>query len=232
MASKRKDKISERDVTGLKYFDQLAPLLARLHEVGCERDRARNRELHFDQYCMLILLYLFNPIIDSLRGLQQASELEKVQKKLGCSRAALGSLSEATTVFDPARLQEIIAELGQQVQPLNRDPRFRDVPGTLTAVDGTLLSALPKMMQASCLKQQTGSGLVKWRLHTHFEVDRYVPARMDVTPDGGGEHDERAVLEPHAGTGPHVCDGSRLRQVRAVQPDHGIGQQLRLPRAR
>jgi IS4 transposase len=45
------------------------------------------------------------------------------------------------------------------------------------------------------LKSQTGSGLVKWRLHTHFEVDRYVPTRIDVTRDGGGECDERAVLE-------------------------------------
>ena len=50
-------------------------------------------------------------------------------------------------------------------------------------------------MQASVLKRAKGSGLVKWRLHTHFEVDRYVPSRIDVTPDGGGEHDERAVLE-------------------------------------
>jgi len=44
-------------------------------------------------------------------------------------------------------------------------------------------------------KATTGSGLVKWRLHTHFEVERYVPTRIEVTPDGGGEHDERAVLE-------------------------------------
>jgi hypothetical protein len=66
---------------------------------------------------------------------------------------------------------------------------------TLTLVDGTLISALPKLMQASWLKSQTGSGLVKWRLHTHFEVDRYVPTRIDVTRDGGGELDERAVLE-------------------------------------
>ena len=58
-----------------------------------------------------------------------------------------------------------------------------------------LLSVLPKLMQASFLKRRTGSGLVKWRLHTHFEVDRYVPTRIDVTPNGGGEHDERAVLE-------------------------------------
>jgi len=195
MAGQRNDPITERDITGLKYFDQLAPLLARLHDAGCARDRAGNRRLHYDQYCLLILLFLFNPIVTSLRGLQQAGELAKVQRKLGCARASLGSLSEATTVFDPQRLQEIIHELGQQLQPLGRDPRLRDIPGALTAVDGTLLSALPKIMQASCLKAQTGSGLVKWRLHTHFEVDRHVPTRIDVTPDGGGDHDERAVME-------------------------------------
>ena len=62
-------------------------------------------------------------------------------------------------------------------------------------VDGSLISALPKLMEASWRTSQTGNGLVKWRLHTHFEVDRYVPTRIDVTPDGGGEHHERAVLE-------------------------------------
>ena len=36
--------------------------------------------------------------------------------------------------------------------------------------------------------------MVKWRLHTHFEVLRGIPARIDVTPDGGGDFDERAVL--------------------------------------
>jgi Transposase DDE domain len=45
------------------------------------------------------------------------------------------------------------------------------------------------------LKATTGHGSIKWRLHTHFEVDRYVPARIDVTRDGGGDCDERAVLE-------------------------------------
>lgn len=194
MARKKKDKIESKDITGLKYFDKLAPLLERLHDEGCERDTAGNRELHFDQYCLLILLYLFNPVVTSLRGMQQASELEKVQKKLGCPRASLGSLSEAASVFDAERLKEIIVELGEQLQPLGRDARLQDIDQTLTLVDGTLQSALPRLMQASWLKSQTGSGLVKWRLHTHFEVDRYVPTRIDVTPDGGGEHDERAVL--------------------------------------
>jgi len=181
-----KPKFNESDITGLKYFDKLAPLLERLHEDACERDKAGNRELHFDQYCLLILLYLFNPVVTSLRGIQQASELDKVQKKLGCQRAALGSLSEAATVFDAERLKEIIAELGAELKPLARDARLQDIDQTLVLVDGSLIAALPSIMEASWRKQNKGSGLVKWRLHTHFEVDRYVPTRIDVTPDDGG----------------------------------------------
>jgi len=189
------EKIQEKDITGLKYFDRLAPLLERLHDEGCARDKAGNRILHYDQFVMLILLYFFNPAVTSLRAIQQASELQKVQRKLGCRRASLGSLSEAASVFDADRLLTIIGELGQQLQPLGRDKRLKDIDLTLTLVDGTLLAALPRMMEASWRKKNDGSGLVKWRLHTHFEVDRYVPSRIDVTPDGGGELDERAVLE-------------------------------------
>jgi hypothetical protein len=185
----------ESDIVGLKYFDQLQPLLQRLRDDGCTRDRAGNRELHYDQYCLLVLLYLFNPTCSSLRAIQQASELQNVQKRLGCGRASLGSLSEAATVFDPARLIEIIQELGGQVQPLTKDPQLKELRQTLTLVDATLITAMPRIMAASVMKRQTGSGTVKWRLHTHFEVDRHQPSRIDVTRDGGGDNDERAVLE-------------------------------------
>jgi hypothetical protein len=193
-SNSRKPKIKSSDITGLKYFDQLAPLLQRLHKEGCERDTAGNRKLHYDQYCMLILLYLFNPIVTSLRGIQQASELKKVQKKLGCARASLGSLSEATSVFDADGLKEIIGELGEQLKPLQQDKRLSDIKQTITLVDGSLLCALPSMMEASWRKANDENGMVKWRLHTHFEILRGVPTRVDVTPNGGGEHDERAVL--------------------------------------
>ena len=193
--SQSSKKIQAKDIIGLKYFDQLAPLLQRLHDDGCQRDQANNRTLHYDQYCMLMLLYLFNPIVTSLRGIQQASELKKVQHKLGCARASLGSLSEATSVFEAERLQEIIAELGDQLRPLAQDSRLSDIQQTITLVDGSLLAALPKIMEASWRKANTGSGMVKWRLHAHFEILRGIPTRIDVTPNGGGEHDERAVLE-------------------------------------
>ncbi len=89
------------------------------------------------------------------------------------------------------------------MQPLAQDKRLQDIQQTITLVDGSLLAALPKIMEASWRKASTGSGMVKWRLHTHFEVLRGVPTRIDVTPNGGGEYDERAVLQA-------VIEGDRL----------------------
>lgn len=187
--------LTDQNIVGLQYFDRLIPLLERLHNDECERDTAGNRKLHYDQYCLMVLLFLFNPICSSLRALQQASELKSVQKKLGCQRSALGSLSEASTIFKPERLIEIIQELGGQLTPRPaKDRRLANLPGTLTLVDATLISAMPRIMTASVMKQQGDSGMIKWRLHTHFEVDRHVPSRIDVTRDGGGDDDERAVL--------------------------------------
>lgn len=89
-----------------------------VHSVGIERDKAGHRKLFYDHYAALLLRYFFNPILTSLRSIQHASELKKVQRVLGCSRAALGSLSEAAQVFDADVLQGVIAELVEQVKPL------------------------------------------------------------------------------------------------------------------
>ena len=202
MAGKKRTEVREKDITGLKYFDKLQPLLARLHEVGCDRDRADNRKLHMDQYCMLVLLYLFNPICSSLRALQQASELKKVQRKLGCARASLGSLSEATDVFEPERLLEIISELAEKVKPIRNVGRGH-IDHILTAVDGSVAKTLSTITEAAYLKNRNGASKSAWRLHTHFDIDRHVPSRIDVTVGkNSGKADEKSVLR------------------QALQPDH------------
>lgn len=192
MAAKKRKPIGERELTGLKYLARISPLLERLRPVGCARDQAGNRELFFDQYCGLILLYMFNPIVSSLRSLQQVSELKKVQRKLGCSRASLGSLSEAARVFDPELLREIAGELLERA-PLRaeNDPRLKDLAHTLTAVDGSLLKTLPQITQA-CFDKRKDTG---WKLHTHFEILKGVPVKMTVTnATGKGKASETNVL--------------------------------------
>jgi hypothetical protein len=65
-------KLKDKDVLHLGHLKKVFKLLDRLHEVGCARDKAGNRELHYDQYCKLVLLYIWNPLIGSVRDLQQA----------------------------------------------------------------------------------------------------------------------------------------------------------------
>ena len=53
---------------GLKHFKALRGLIERLHFAGTQRDKTGNRDLHMDQYCSLLLLWFFSPMVDSLRG--------------------------------------------------------------------------------------------------------------------------------------------------------------------
>ena len=192
MARKQQRKLREEDLQGFKYFKILGPLLESLHEVGTQRDRAGNRQLYFDQYCALVLLYFFNPVLTSLRGIQQASHLDKVQKKLGCRGTSLGSLSEAAGVFDVQRLEEVIAELAARVpqQALTRDQQSLR---NLTAVDGSLLPALPKMAWALWLDEEHRAA----KMHVAFEVMRGIPVKVTLTEGNGNEkHQLRGMLEP------------------------------------
>lgn len=192
MAGKKRAPIEERDVQTVKQLRGLLPLLEPLRGVGCERDVAGNRLLHMDEYVTLILLYFFNPIVTSLRAVQQASELKKVQSELGCPRASLGSLSEATQVFRSEPLREIVGELVDQLGALPHDARLDAVSQRLTAIDGTLLARLPRIAQAAWQPRHPDG----WRLHAHFEVLRGVPTSVQLTTGRNrGETNEKRVLQ-------------------------------------
>lgn len=187
--------LRDRDIQGLKYFRELQPLLECLHDVGTKRDTAQRRQLTMDRYCTLILLWLFSPLVDSLRGLQQASELDKVRKKFGVGRSSLGSLSESVTIFDPEPLQAIAEELSHQLPSPDSD-RFDVVGQQLTAVDGSVINTVVRVAKLAWLPKANGEFQSAYRLHTHFEVLRGVATRIDATPaKPQGEADERAVLE-------------------------------------
>lgn len=188
------NQIEERDIQGLKHFAKIRKLLKSLHETGCDRDRANNRSLHLDEYCLGVLLYMFNPAITSLRGIQQASELRNVQKKLGIKRASLGSLSESVSVFDPEALKQIAVDLAAQVPGQSGDD-FSQVKQTITAVDGSVVDTLGRIAELAWVPKKGGDYKYAYRLHTQFEVLRGVPNRIDVTPSNPkGKADERAVL--------------------------------------
>ena len=177
MGHKKRDKPKEKDLRGFKYFKVLSGLLESLHTAGCQRDRAHNRILHMDQYMTLLLMYMFNPVCSSLRALQEASELKKVQRVLNVPHSSLGSLSEAARVFDSELLVEIIGQLVQKLRPVRHDARLGDFDQILTLVDGSWLRAVPKMTWALFQDEQHKSV----KVHMHLELLKGVPVAATIT---------------------------------------------------
>lgn len=192
--SRKKEKINERDLQGFKYFKVLSQMLERLHNAGCQRDKAGNRILHMDQYMTLLLLCMFSPISKSLRAMQQASELKKVQKKLGVPRSSLGSLSEAGRVFDSDLLIGIIGELASELKPIPHNSRLSDIKAILTIVDGTLLKALPKTVDALWGDRNANA----FKVHFQYELLKSVPVKFQLTD---GKASEKAVLAENLESG-------------------------------
>ena len=185
MVRLRRPPVTEDQLQHLKYFQLLQPFLERLQAVGTARDHAGNRLLFFDQYVSLVLLYFFNPILSSLRSVQQATGLGKVQKRLGIRRTSLGSLSEATGVFDAEHLRDIVHELAGRAMPLEHGHDAEALRG-LTAVDGTVLPALPRMVWALWQDDQHRAA----KMHLHFDVLKGVPVEATLTPAASSEPEQ------------------------------------------
>ncbi len=187
-SSPGKHDVREADLAGFKFFAPVMGLLDRLHGTATARDTPGNRTPHYDQHVALLLLYFFNPVVSSLRAVTAASGLGKVQRRLGCARASLGSLSEAHRVFDAELLLPVISELSARCRPVAHDARLDDVAGVITLVDGTFLPALPALVEAVCGGTGCGGGKgPAFKLHAHFDLLKGVPASIALTEAGASE---------------------------------------------
>jgi Transposase DDE domain len=191
MPRPRKPPVKVQALRGFKYLRRFAQLWRPLR--ACAVDKAGNRSFFYDQYLGLLLLYFFTPALTSLRGLQQAATLDKVQRQLGLAKApGLGTLSAAARDFDPQLLQPILAELADRAVPVVDGHEAEALAG-LTAVDGSVFRALPKMVWALWIDE--GHRGVK--LHLHFDVFKGVPRKAALTPAACSEVAELGkALEP------------------------------------
>lgn len=145
-----------------------------------------------DQYMALLIMYMFNPICSSLRALQEASQLRKVQQVLGVPRASLGSLSEAARVFDSDLLIGVIGDLVEKLRPIRHDARLADFGQIITLVDGSWLSALTTMTWA-LFRHDTHKAV---KAHVHVELLKGIPVAAAVTDANTSETNQlRQMLQ-------------------------------------
>jgi len=181
MSRKAKKPITAKDVKGLKYLRAFFEILEPLSEIPVHG----NRRFFMDEYVALLLLHFFNPVLGSLRALQQATGLENVQQAIGVKRTSLGAMSEsAGYVFDPELMVPIIEKVSSQLKPIEGNKYLKNLPGIPIAADGSFLRCLPKMVWAVFRTQSDNRGV---RLHLQFDIARGAPVAADITEALGSE---------------------------------------------
>jgi hypothetical protein len=216
----RAKRILPEQVKCPEFIRRVGELFTHLHDVGCERDKAGNRGLFFDDYCTLILLYACNPVIDSMRMLQQASELEQVQRMFGVKEFSLGSFSESPVVFDARMLQPIAIQLAAQIQPPAGDPRLKDVQYAIHLVDSTLLRTLPRLAETFYVSRKDGEDHHAWRVHLELQLGMPAPCRFERE---GAHGDERKNLRRHVQPGRCYTTDRGYHDVSVFNDIHAAG---------
>jgi hypothetical protein len=212
--------ISPERIQRPEFIRRAGELFAHLKDVGCKRDKAGNRELFFNDYCSLIVLYACNPVIDSMRMLRRASGLEQVQRMFGVKKFSLGSFSESPVVFDARLLQPIAVQLAAQIQPAASDPRLKDLQYAIHLVDGTLLRTLPRLAETFYTSRKDGEDHHAWRVHMELQLGMPAPCRFERE---GARGDERKNLRRHVQPGRCYTTDRAYHDVSVFNDIHSAG---------
>jgi len=198
--ARAKQTIDEKKLSHWKLLDDFRRRLAKV--MGSAQPKQKppggpERLLLEEDYFSLMLFGLFNPVVDSMRGLCAASHLERVQKEVCGRKVSLGSFSEAQGVFDPELLRQVFLDLSAEIPVSWGDVRLRHLADKLNLVDGTLLAALPRMHWALWINEQNRAA----KLHLKFSVLRQAACDALITT---GNSCERKVLREFVKNGETV----------------------------
>ena len=179
-ARKKKPPLTEQDLSRWKL---LADFQARLAAAGGAEPQGTfadpRRTLSQRDYLSLLLFGLFNPVVDSMRGLCAATALRRVQEDICSHPVSLGSFSEAQAAVAPELLQQVFAELAAEQHEFRGDPRLARYRDRLLAIDGTLWAALPRMSWAVWRWQHGRESALK--AHVKFNLLEQKPVGVTLT---------------------------------------------------
>ncbi len=201
MGAGGKHEIREEELSRWRLIEEFEWRLEKAAAVGKEPRTFSDprRKLGQKDYLSLLLFGLFNPVVDSMRGLCAASRLRRVREEICSGPVSLGSFSEAQAVVDPALLQSVFAELAAEQQSRGfqqKDKRLEPYRAQLLVVDGTLWRALPRMAWALWRYQHGKESALK--LHLKFNLLEEKPVGALVT---SARCCERAVLRRQLAAG-------------------------------
>jgi hypothetical protein len=214
--AKKREPIREDQLKNWNLLDQfrrrVLPFLQAKAATDTEQDPRRT--LFADDYFCLFLFTIVNPVITSMRSLCHVSHCRKMRQ---VSRAPVcpAAFSAGQHVFDPEILEKVVRDLAKENQGRDQggDARVRQALAALTAIDGSVLRAVPRMTWAPA----AGAGTAI-RLHLHFNVFDQIPQLWPITP---GNLSESKIMAQT------IQPGTMNVADRAYGHDFGLLAQLR-----
>lgn len=175
-----------------RFRQRVLPLLQAKALTPTEEDPRRT--LFCEDYFCSYLFAMLNPVIASMRALCHVSHCQKM-RQVSRAPVSLGAFSAGQHVFDPKILEEVVRQLARENQGRGQggDARVRQALSALTAVDGTVLRAVPRMAWAPA-----GGPGTAIKLHLHFNVFDQIPEAWLITP---GKVSEPKVFAQTVGPG-------------------------------
>lgn len=126
------------------------------------------RELQLEHYLGLYLFGLFNPVVETMRGLCEASKLERVQREVCGRPVSLGSFSEAQAVVAPELLKAVLQRLAAEADAPERPRGRAEAPALQRIIDSSVWRVLPRMAWAFWRRQGGLDNAV--RLHVALDA--------------------------------------------------------------
>lgn len=160
-----------------------------------------NRELKFHHLVVAHLIAFFNPTIESLRRIEDLSEVAANRRRFKLPRLPKSTLSDAQRLFDPVLLTPLVEQLKHKLNMQSNDPRLDELSRELLAVDGSFFAMAARVVWAihgRSKPEDATQNPGQIRLDVHFDVHAGVPVHATVT---GGEVTEQARLAEHVRPG-------------------------------
>jgi hypothetical protein len=165
-----------------------------------------NRVLFYDDVVTVYLLAFFNPVLRSLRCIEDASQLPGVNRHLSVEAVCKSTLSQANELFDPAKLDGLIADLRRDLPNLPQiDGPLSHLLKQIEIFDGSFFRiaadvawAVQSNNQHTKAKGTGGSGHI--RLNCQFCLHTNSVSGMSISGDDGvgeGSAAEEFVEEGH-----------------------------------
>ena len=142
-----------------------------------------NRKLGIDQLFLGLLLSFFDPLVRSLRMIEDGGDFGG---RLDLPRLARSTTADALAVFDPVHLQPIIDELRHRVPHLaHSDAELSGILRRIIAADGTYLTTLADVAWALHHTKQNGRRQSQVRANVQLDVATWTPQVLSISGDDG-----------------------------------------------